>query len=330
MKRCFSRGEGLGLLILVANAVVYGGACGGGGDDGVAGPSPGGQPAGAGSTPVPADVAQACSTYGRAVCGKLSACSPAELQADFGDMNACAAREALACVAGAGAPGAQISVAVLMACAGELGGATCDLFATRGVASCLLKGRRGDGDGCASDFQCGSGFCKRTRGINCGSCTPFGRVGSPCAEPSECGPGLECSINGACAAPSAPGMPCGNDQPCRFGAYCAGQTCAAQVETAGAACQGRDSCAAHRGLVCSQSQCAAIAFARAGQACGGPGILLCEASGDCVIGQGAAGVCSMVARDGQSCANGQSCLAPAECLSGVCDIPRGTDTGFCN
>ena len=317
--------------VFVASIGVVQVGCGG--DDGaIAPPGNGGQPprGGVGSMPVPPDVVQACAAYGRAVCAKLSACSPAELRDAFGDMATCAARKAIACSAGAGAPGSQVTSPLLMACAGDLGGAACDSFATRAVASCLLKGRRGDGDGCASDFQCGSAFCKRTKGLNCGSCTPLGRVSSPCAESAECGPGLECSLNGACAAPSAPGMACSADQPCKFGSYCAGQACAAQIETVEGACQARDSCAAQKGLVCAGNRCAAVAFAKAGQACGGPGVLLCEASGDCVLGQGAAGTCSSVVMDGQSCADGQSCLAPAECISGICDIPRGTDTGFCN
>jgi hypothetical protein len=299
-----------------------GGGAGGAGVRGVPGP---GQPA-----PIPAAVSQACAAYARSVCAKLAACSPAQMRADFGDMAGCAARKALGCSTGAGAPGAQISAQVLMACASELGTAACDAFATRGVGSCLLRGTRGDGDACASDFQCGSGFCKRTRGVNCGSCTPLGRANSPCLESIECGPGLECSATGLCVAPSAAGMPCSDAQPCKVGTYCAGQACAAQVEAAGAACQGRNSCAAERGLVCSQNACAAVTFSRPGQACGGPGILLCEASGDCLLGQGDMGVCSMVAQDGQSCAAGQSCLAPAECISGICDVPRATDTGFCN
>jgi hypothetical protein len=334
MNRCFKRGDVLTFLLCAAQAACGAGSSGAGGNGGAGGGgvlgNPAGQPPGMGSTPVPNDVAQACSVYARSICAKMVACSPAELQADYGDMATCASRRALACTAGAGAPGSQIAAAALMACAGELGNAACDAFATRGVASCLIKGRRGDGDACASDFQCGSAFCKRTRGINCGSCTPLGRVNSPCAESIECGVGLECSIAGLCAAPSGPGMPCSDAQPCKFGTYCAGQTCAAQVEMAGAACQGRNSCAAQKGLVCAQNACAAVGFAKSGQACGGPGILLCEASGDCVLGQGAMGTCSMVAMDGQSCTGGQSCLAPAECISGVCDIPRGTDTGFCN
>jgi hypothetical protein len=294
----------------------------------------GGQPNtdGGGSMPVPADVAAACTTYAGAICAKMMACSPAELQADFGDMATCASRKALTCTSGAGAPGGMVNAQVLMGCVAELGAAACDAFATRGVASCLIKGRRGDGDACASDFQCGSGFCKRTRGVNCGSCTPLGRPMSPCAESIECGPNLECSDAGACVVPSAVGGPCSAAQACKYGTYCAGNnTCAAQGEMAGAACMGRDACSGQKGLVCSNNRCAAIVFAKPGQACGGQGVLLCEASADCVLGQqGNMGTCSMVAKDGESCAMGKSCLAPAECLSGLCDIPRGTDTGFCN
>jgi hypothetical protein len=330
MKRCIPRGPVVAFAVALLVFLAHG-ACGGGDvSDQMGGRGNGGGQPSPAAAPVPADVAQACGSYAGAVCAKLLACSPAGLKADFGDMGTCTARKTIACTAGAVAPGAQITAALLNTCVGELRGAACDAFATHGVAACLLKGRRGDGDGCASDFQCASAFCKRTRGINCGSCTPLGRTNSPCTDSNECGPGLECSNSGACLAPSAPGMPCSDAQPCKFGSYCAGQTCAAQVEMAGAACQARDSCASHRGLVCSQNQCAAIAFARSGQACGGQGILLCEASGDCVLGQSAMGTCSMVASDGQSCAAGQSCLAPAECLSGICDIPRGTDTGFCN
>ena len=209
-----------------------------------------------------------------------------------------------------------------MACVGELAAGACDAFATRGLAACLLPGRRGDGDGCASDFQCGSGFCKRTRGINCGSCTPLGRVGSPCAESPECGAGLECAEIGQCVAPAAVGGACNPSQPCRFGAYCgADNLCAAQVDQSGGPCQARGSCAAQRGLVCSQNRCLPFVFARTGQACGGQGILLCEASGDCVLGPGNDGVCSQVARDGEACTAGKSCLAPPNASAGSATSP---------
>jgi hypothetical protein len=305
------------------------GAAGTGGRRGDAG----GQPSNdSGVMPVSPEVLQACAAYGSAICAKLMVCSPAELQADYGDMATCAARRALACTAGASAPGSLVKPPMLMACATGLAAGACDAFGTRGIEACVLKGSRGDGDACASDFQCGSGFCKRTRGINCGSCTPLGRADvSPCADSTECGVGLECSGTGVCKTPSAVGGPCSNAQPCKLGAYCRTNVCAAQVEMAGAACQGQDSCSGQKGLICTANRCAAIVFAKPGQMCGGPGVSICEGSGDCNVGQqGNMGVCSMVAADGESCLMGKSCLAPAECLSGICDIPRGTDTGFCN
>jgi hypothetical protein len=292
----------------------------------------GGQPrVDAGSMPVGPDVVQACNAYAGAICARMLACQPAELQTDFGDLATCTARKVLACNASAGAPGAMVNAAGLMACVGDLGNAACDAFATRGIASCLIKGRRGDGDGCASDWQCGSSFCKRTKGINCGSCTPLGRVTTPCTDSIECGPGLECSGAGACAMPSAVGGACNAMTPCKFGTFCSGAACAAQGEMVGAACMGRESCAGEKGLVCSQNRCAAIRFSKTGEPCGGQGVSVCESSADCAItGQGNMGSCSVVASDGQSCTDGRSCLLPAECISGLCEIPRGTDTGFCN
>jgi hypothetical protein len=345
MRSYFTRGRALAFLVGLAH-----GACGGGGGGnqlgaggsgapagiGGAGGGPSGQPSSdaGGSIPLSADVVQACEAYAGAICSKLIACSPAELQADFGDMSTCLTRKSLFCRAAAAAPGGMVNPATLMACAGELGGAACQAFATRNVVACQLKGIRSDGDACASDWQCGSGFCRRTRGVNCGTCTPLGRVNSPCAEATECGPGLECSDNKACAIPSVAGGPCSAAQPCQAGTYCGGNnTCAAQLAVVGAPCTERNSCAGEKGLLCSASRCASVVFAKPGQACGGEGVLLCEASADCVLGrQGNAGVCSMVARDTETCgdATGRSCLAPAECLSGVCEVPRGTDTGFCN
>ena len=364
MIRCFKRGPVLSVHVFLAYSACGGGeggsgagvgdgaapvppgvtagadAGGAGGADGAGGAGGGVQRGDGGGQPsndsntmsVSPEVVQACSAYGRAICGKLIACSPAELQADYGDMAVCAARRALACTAGASAPGSLVNAPMLMACATELGLGACDAFGTRGIGACLLKGSRGDGDSCASDFQCGSGFCKRTRGINCGSCTPLGRAdSSPCGDSTECGVGLECSLTGLCKTPSAVGGPCSNAQPCKLGAYCAGTTCAAQVEMVGAACQGQNSCSAQKGLVCTANSCAAVVFVPPGGACGGGGVAICEGSGDCNVGQqGNMGVCSMVASDGESCLQGKSCLAPAECLSGICDIPRGTDTGFCN
>ena len=290
----------------------------------------GGQPrTDASSMPVSASVLQACQTYAGAVCAKLSTCSPAELQADYGDLRTCTARKALACSAGAGAPGAAISAAGLMACVGELAAGACDAFATRGLAACLLPGRRGDGDGCAS-ISSAAPACKRTRGINCGSCTPLGRVGSPCAESPECGAGLECAEIGQCVAPAAVGGACNPSQPCRFGAYCgADNLCAAQVDQSGGPCQARGSCAAQRGLVsrrtaafpsCSPAP-ARPAVARA-SCCARPAALRAGAWQRRRLLAGGPRRRGLHRR--------QEAWPPPNASAGSATSPAVTDTGFCN
>jgi hypothetical protein len=79
---------------------------------------------------------QACNVYAGAICARMLACQPAQLQTDFGDMATCVARKALTCNAGASAPGGQVTAAALMACVTDLGNAACDAFATRNIASC--------------------------------------------------------------------------------------------------------------------------------------------------------------------------------------------------
>jgi hypothetical protein len=255
------------------------------------------------------------------------ACDQSHLMTDYGDMATCARRRAQQCQAAAVAPGAALTPPMVDACATALGGADCTAYLYNAVAACALKGKRNDGSGCADDWQCGSGLCKRDRGVNCGACSPFAAVGNPCGE-RDCGPNLECSDVRVCAVPAAVGGPCSNAQPCRAGGYCRGTVCAAQVETMGAACQGAGACSGQKGLVCVQQVCAVVPFAQSGQACGGqsPSSPVCQGSSECTLqGTSAMGTCSMVVNDGEACAPGKSCLAPADCISGTCQIPRGAD-----
>jgi hypothetical protein len=276
-----------------------------------------------------AQFAQACSAYAAAVCNKLAGCEQSRMVADYGDMGTCTSRRTAQCMAAAVAPGAMLTPPMLDACSTALQAANCDAYLYNAVAACVLKGRRGDGGGCADSWQCSSGLCKRGRGLNCGSCAPFAAAGTACGE-GDCGPNLECADSGVCATPSAVGGPCGNAQPCRAGGFCRGNACAAQIEMMGAACMGAASCSGQKGLVCVQQQCAAVPFAQAGQACGGqgPASVFCQGSSECTLAgqaQQNMGTCSMVVRDGEGCGDGKSCLAPADCISGICQIPRGAE-----
>ena len=151
-------------------------------------------------------------------------------------------------------------------------------------------------------------------------------MNAPCGA-GDCGATLECSDSGTCQLPSVVGGPCGANQPCKAGSYCAGAQCAAQVELNGA-CQVAAACAGQKGFACVQQRCQAIRFAPPGQACGLASSILCQGSSECNIQQGTMGTCSKVANDNAACGGAAgSCLAPADCISGLCKIPTG---GECN
>jgi hypothetical protein len=308
---------------------------GGGGAGGAAapGPAPGGGagPSGGGGVGSPAespDVVQACGGYAGALCGRLEACSPSELQINYGDRATCAARQALGCREAAAATGSMVTAAMLGACTTQLGTAACDAFFYGTVAACAFKGVRDDGYGCASDWQCRSGLCRRVLDQNCGACAPPLPEGGTCADESDCAANLECSDSAVCKSPSGAGMPCSEAQPCRVGTYCQNGSCAEQVAQAGAACQEASACSGQKGLFCNTGarMCAAFKVARSGEACGAEaGGAICGASSECRPRDDRF-VCSMVARDGETCGTeGASCLLPAACIAGTCRIPRGLD-----
>ena len=368
MIRCFMRGQTLALLVSVA-AGACGGGGGGDNTGGAAGAGRGGSApppvagsggasgaggggvagrggmgmagrgmAGAGGNRRMPDAAvqsnpefnTACMAYAGAFCGKLMECEPATITADFNDMGTCVSRKAAQCQLAVIAPGTMLMPAMVMACASQMTPSSCELFTYKGIAACNFRGRRGDGTGCADNWQCTSGICSRGKGVNCGACSRELGMNAPCGD-NDCGATLECSDNKICQIPSAVGGPCSAAQPCKAGAFCNGAQCAAQVEMANGACQVNAACAGHKGLACVQQRCTPIRFVASGQACGGGGELansiLCQGSSECSIQQGNAGTCSMVAADGAACggAAGTSCLAPADCISGFCKIPSGAE-----
>jgi hypothetical protein len=333
----------LALLVLVSTVACLGdGGSGGatppgaGGAAGGGGSGLGGRPGGGGiggNRPAPDAAVQAspefntaCSAYANSFCRKLMECEPATVTVDFNDMATCITRKSAQCQLAVVAPGAMLTPPTLMACAGQLGVNTCENIRYKQVPACNFRGRKLDGAACADSWQCGSGICTRTRGVNCGTCARELGMNAQCGE-NDCGATLECSDNLLCQIPSDVGGACSAAQPCKAGTYCAGNQCAAQVEVANGACPVNAACAGHKGFACVQQQCQPIQYARTGQACGMGNSILCQGSSECSIAQGNTGTCSGVALDNQACggAAGSSCLAPAECMGGFCKIPVGAE-----
>jgi hypothetical protein len=124
------------------------------------------------------------------------------------------------------------------------------------------------------------------------TCVARKGVGDACIQPTECQFGLDCGVDGACAALPAPGQPC--DGACRDeGTTCSPttQTCV-PVVLAGAPCEMTSDCSVY--YVCDQTlRCS-------------PGLVLGE---PCTVGQRCA-------------APGAFCDAPAGESLGSCALPK--------
>jgi hypothetical protein len=271
----------------------------------------------------PAERKKACADYSQALCNKLTACMPSTIKIQYGDAAACAARYALQCEDANSTGDSGVTIASVGTCVQALGAASCEDLFYRNVAACRFSGARQNGSGCTDDAQCGSSNCKRVVSQLCGICGAFVPAGGDCSvDVDKCAPGLDCNNDGICVAPVGAGMPCSDGKPCKIGLYCKAGVCAAQSAMVGAACT-PDSCDGLKGLGCGEAskKCEMIMLAKAGQPCGDGAPDFCEAGSVCAVDAAGKGVCSTVVKDGELCDANKSCLSPAECIDGTCQIP---------
>jgi hypothetical protein len=126
------------------------------------------------------------------------------------------------------------------------------------------------------------------------------------------------------------GAACSASAPCRANLYCSAisNTCATPL-AAGASCMGdTGACDLRKGVSCNflsmAPKCETVAAAKAGQPCGivNGTLTLCIALDACPGATlTAPGACVAPAGDGQACNNDAHCLAPANCVGGLCRLP---------
>ncbi len=341
----------LALLLVVAAGSVAVAACGSVAAQNDAGPGNGGAGSGGGGAAGsgggggvgidggidagPPTVEEACGQYASTLCSRLGGCAPYALQLFYGDNDTCLSRVKLGCMLDLEVPDSNQTTAGMAACARDANNSSCaDLLANVFPASCQIKpGNRLNGERCGSSWQCMSTHCERST-TDCGVCAPRAAAGGACTVDGGCMQGLVCAAQ-KCVAPAAMGAPCSAMAPCRANLYCSAisNTCATPLAL-GAPCGGdTGGCDFRQGVSCNtfavmaNQKCETVAAAKGGQACGlvNSTLTLCVANNTCqgisLIPLKTDGVCPNPAGDGMQCSDTVHCLAPANCVGGLCRLP---------
>ncbi len=269
------------------------------------------------------DPVPTCVIFADILCAQLDRCSAPLVRSVYGDVRSCGARNALRCTASLGQGDPVLIGAAIAGCTAALDDVGCEGLIDHGLpAACqLVPGPRADGQPCNSPTQCASTRCAYAQGAACGSCAPLGAVGAACAADSDCVVGAVCG-GGACRVPGALGASCDAAQRCAYPWSCVAGRCD-EGAGPGAACSlVADACDRYRGLACSAAgRCEPWRVGAPGQACNltPSGWVTCGGGSSCVETREGAG-CAGPLADGQACTAGgaPNCLAPAECLGGIC------------
>jgi hypothetical protein len=259
-------------------------------------------------------------------CAKLNACAPALVKLNYGTVEECSSRFAIACKDAVKAPDSGLTATTIAGCMAVLPDSSCDDLIYRKVAACNVKGTRTNGMACGTNEQCTTGYCSQGAAA-CGVCSAFVGAGASCQSTDDCEPGLECSSAGRCVVPGAAGTTCSATQPCRYGFFCEAGSCAATAANAGDTCNADllSSCNVLKGIYCNGTGiCANIGFAPNGDPCGlvASKFVTC-AKGECIYPNDTAieGVCKALAADGATCNDTTFCELPAVCVAGKCKLP---------
>lgn len=269
-----------------------------------------------------------CKSAARSLCTKLQSCAEILVTGAYGTIDKCAERISLDCTAQVGATGSTVGEEDFAGCANAIAASSCDdLFNDVSPAACKLPGTLENGTQCGFGSQCKSSTCISSASSNCGTCAPVSPAGGACGPTAGCEDGLVCS-NNVCAQPVAAGGACTTSAQCAGLLVCKGGTCATRGG-AGAACDPlAGDCDISQGLFCNpgSSKCEKPTLADPGEPCGivEQKLVVCGAGGSC---DGATlqqpGTCVPPIADGAACSttDGPDCLAPAECVNGLCTLP---------
>ncbi len=218
-------------------------------------------------------------------------CGGAPLPAD--QVQPMRARFLRSCEARLSLRGSSLTASSVEACAAAAQQLPCDAT-TRPPACIVAPGALADGSSCSDDAQCASTRCSRAFGTPadggpvvvpaCGTCTPAGRAGEPCAAgPAGCVDGTECAhVDGGTRCEPVPSSP-------------------APAADAGA----------------SRSSQKAPTLAAPGDACGDSSVCLLGAC------PGKSGTCPRALPDGASCTAfdpSAPCDSFAACTGGRCGL----------
>jgi hypothetical protein len=287
----------------------------------------------------PPTVAQACGQFAQALCTRLDGCAPFAAQIFYGDHATCEQRAILGCMRDFEVADTNQTTTDMVACARDASNARCeDLLANIFPASCQIKpGKRLDGEGCGSSWQCSSTHCQKTD-ADCGVCAPRASANGACTVDGGCTQGLVCAAQ-KCVAPGAMGAPCSAAAPCRANLYCSAtsNTCATPLPLGASCANDNNACDFRNGVMCNflagaNAKCETVAAAKGGQACGIVNntftvcIVLNKCEGISLVPLQTMGVCPNPAADGAQCNDNVHCLAPATCVGGLCRLPS---TGSC-
>lgn len=288
----------------------------------------------------------ACTDTARATCTEAQTCTPATVQATYGDEPTCEVRIKASCLNTLAAPGTGGSPAKTEACAQAYATYGCADYRNRTniPAACQqVTGSVANGSACEFAGQCQSGFCAIVPGNACGTCAITPQQGDSCAQLTSCGQTLTCTIDTlVCTSLAAQGQSCGQGQPCGAGLSCVAPggdgtpgTCQPAGAQVGAACDGSlktsASCDNALGLYCdgTKKECAQTTYAGDGQACGYDSVAATNVQctgGTCegaIASQAQLGTCAgraaddglCVVPDGGASTPSAGCLPPARCVA---------------
>ncbi len=265
-----------------------------------------------------------CAAWANAVCAQFDTCGPVYVSLLWGTLATCIARETFGCSTSSGG--------VPAACVSAISAESCDqFFGNTSLSACLTVGPVAIGGSCSVDSQCdeSTAYCSVATGQTCGVCAPLGAAGNPCNETAACQAGLVCEIptgqtTGLCALPGGEGAVCGAYQPCLATLGCTTSGLCEPLVEVGAGCAVQ-SCDLLHGAYCNTTVdvCEEIGIANPGEAC--PSGTGCADSATCENG-----ICIAAAVDGVACntTTGPTCLVPATCVGGVCQLPSAPACGL--
>lgn len=296
----------------------------------------GGGPDGGGAGTGGGNASAMCDTF-TGYCAKLNECAPALVKLNYGSVEECSTRFAIACKDAVNAPGSGLTAAAITGCVAALPGATCEDLIYRKVAACNAKGTRTNGMACGTNEQCTTGYCTQSASA-CGVCSALVAAGDACMVTDDCEPGLECSADNHCVVPGTAGTVCSETQGCKYGLYCKPASAGAQTGSCVNAAKdpGLDctkeyasSCNILKGIFCDSAsgKCANLGFVAPGEPCGlVSGKFVFCSKGECAYPDATAtqGTCGALAADGASCGATTACEIPAECISGKCKLPSSS------